>query len=36
MGVKSEISAYDRYVKACKKNKVKPMDIIDFIIAVES
>lgn len=36
MGVKTEISAYDKYVKKCKKQNVKPMDLVDFIIAVES
>ena len=36
MGIKTEISAYDKYVAKCKKNKVKPMDLIDFIMAYES
>jgi hypothetical protein len=36
MGVKTINKAYDKYVKDCKKKKVKPMDFIAFIIAVES
>ena len=36
MGVKTEVSMYDKYVAKCKKEKVKPMDFIEFIIAVES
>lgn len=35
MGVKTEISAYDKYVRNCKKKKIKPIDIIDFIIKTE-
>ncbi len=36
MGVKTEIKAYDKYVKKCKAKKIKPMDLVDFIIEVES
>jgi hypothetical protein len=36
MGVKTTSKAYDKYVRACKKKKIKPMDFIDFIIEVES
>ena len=36
MGVRTQITAYDKYVKKCKKDKIKPMDLIDFIIDKES
>lgn len=35
MGIKTEISQYDKYVIKCKKNGIKPMDLIDFIISIE-
>jgi hypothetical protein len=35
MGLKTELSAYDKYVAKCKKDKVKPMDLLDFTIAYE-
>jgi len=36
MGTRTHISNYDKYVAKCKKDKKKPMDIIDFIISEES
>jgi len=36
MGTRTHISNYDKYVAKCKRDKIKPMDIIDFIINEES
>ena len=36
MGVRTQITAYDKYVEKCKKDKIKPMDLIDFIMYQES
>jgi len=35
MGVKTLSKMYDTYVKKCKKDKVKHMDFIDFIMEME-
>ena len=35
MGVRTHIPNYNKYVKKCKRNKEKPMDIIDFIMMEE-
>lgn len=32
MGIKTHIKLYDKYVKKCKKTKIKPMSFIEFII----
>lgn len=36
MGVKTQSAQYNKYVKKCKAQKIKPMDFIDFIIKMES
>ena len=36
MGARTHVSNYSKYVIKCKKQKVKPMDLIDFIMEVES
>ena len=36
MGVKTHMIAYDKYVKKCKQNKIKPISLIDFILKQES
>ncbi len=32
MGVKTADSLYKKYLKICKRDKIKPLDFIDFII----